>query len=39
MGSKSTDLAAVNEPFNDENKCCSWTNGSGFKIPKVHGVN
>ena len=38
-GDGSSELSAYGEPFNGDNKCRSFANGSGYKIPLVDGKN
>ena len=34
------ELSAVNEPFNKENACSSWTNDDAYNIPRnSEGIN
>jgi hypothetical protein len=34
------EFSALHEPFNIENACISWTNSSGYKIPRnSEGIN
>jgi hypothetical protein len=34
------ELSALNEPFNKENACSSWTNWSAYSIPRnSEGIN
>jgi hypothetical protein len=34
-----SELCAEFEPFNGEEKCCSWGNSSGYGIPIYNGIN
>jgi hypothetical protein len=38
-GGESPELGAWDEPFNGKEKCSSWVNHPGYKIPLVEGKN